>query len=139
MKKLGLFIGIFFIFVVGANAQAKNPVANCVVPTGFVCITQEAANNAASAIKQNVALLEEITGLKAEIETHRQNELQLIKSAQDNDAKASAQMQKDEAEIARLTGELTSKDAELTRNTAIIDVLLKSVRKKCMPFSLCIN
>lgn len=44
-----------------------------------------------------------------------------------------------QTELAKTTGELTAQQQMTVRLSAIIDITLKHTRKKCLPFSVCIN
>lgn len=44
-----------------------------------------------------------------------------------------------QTELAKTTGELTAQQAMVVRLSAVLDLALKNTRKKCLPFSVCIN
>ena len=115
MKKC-LFIAIFSV---AAVVQAAAQSSSC--PVGFVCISPEAARKAltdSDTVKaQSVELAAKdiaIADLQKELNTMR-------------------------IELSKAVGEKTGSEQMVVRLTAIIDVLLKSTKKKCMPLSVCIN
>jgi len=44
-----------------------------------------------------------------------------------------------QTELAKTTGELTAQQQMVVRLSAVLDLALKNTRKKCLPFSVCIN
>lgn len=118
---------LILIFVSTAFSQ----VPNC--PTGYVCLTQEAAQKARDlAIEaQKVPVLEE--ALKEKDKTIKD----IQDTAQKNEADLKAAINKTNAELAEKTGQLIAKEAEIVRLSAWFDIAMKNSRKKCMPFSVC--
>jgi hypothetical protein len=110
-KLLFTILFISLVFVVGANAQ------EC--PQDKVCISREAAIKAVENADKVIALEADIKAKETAIAQFR-DELNKIR-----------------IEFASVSGENTALKQYAVSDRAIIDLLLKSVKKKCMPFSVC--
>lgn len=100
---------------IAANAQ------NVPCPADKVCISVEQARQAlidADAVKAQAAELAALKQAKVDLE---------------------AEINRLRVELARIMGEKTGADQQVVRMTAIIDVLLKNQKKRCLPFSICIG
>lgn len=113
MRKLILCLSILFVWG-SANAQSE-------CPATLVCISPEAARKAlqdSDTVKAQSAELAAkdiaISDFRAEITTLK-------------------------IELAKMSGDKTGAEQMIVRLTAIVDILLKSTKKKCMPLSICIN
>lgn len=126
---------IIFIFVLSVVSQAQCPV----MPSGFVCLSQQAANVAAenarelAATKDKVAIVE--AGMIEKDKILADTKAEDLKSI--NDLKAA--LTKTQTNLGTATGQLIGAEAMNVRLTAIVDVLLKNTRAKCLPFSVCIG
>lgn len=102
-----------------------------------VCISQEAAQKAVENAKL-IPVLEEKIQIQDQALAEKDKSIKEIQDvARKNQDDLEARLKATEIELARLSGQLTAKEAEATRNLALIDVLLKSTKKKCLPFSVC--
>lgn len=113
MRKVFLLTILSLVFVFTAHAQS-----DC--PAGKVCLSPEAARKAL----QDSDLVE---AQKAEIKVKD--------DAIDAYKKEIATLR---IELAKAVGEKTGAEQMNVRLTAIVDVLLKGQKKKCMPFSVCL-
>lgn len=102
------FAAVAFLFCVTPAQDADKP----------ICISRQAAEACAT----NAA---KVTALEAQIVTLEQ--ALKDKDSIINDLKV---------EVALKTGQIISNEQTLAQNRAIIEVLLKNTRKKCMPFSI---
>lgn len=120
MKKLFTILltsAICFFLTQAANAQtttADYPAC----PSGLVCITRQAALKALQDADKVTALETEAKALKAAIEEMRE----LLNKAR--------------VEFAAVSGENTALKQNAVSDRAIIELLLKNSKKKCMPFSI---
>lgn len=112
MKKL-----LFILFLFAGTAYSQSECAN--TPEKCVLITREAAVTAlqnADKVKalesENLTLTEALNGLKAELNKMR-------------------------VEYAEKAGENTALKQNSVSDRAIIEILLKGQRKKCMPLTIC--
>jgi len=112
MKRILLLIGVVLFLSVGAYSQTQ-------CPENMVCISPAAARKALVDADTVKAQAEQIKALE-----------QAVKDAQDNTHKMAI-------EFAKVSGELTATKQNAISDRAIIDLLLKSAKKKCMPFSVC--
>lgn len=131
MKKVLLSVVFSLILVTGIGAQ----VADC--PVGFVCISQAAANKAAENARELEAQKEKIKVLEDALVQERKSteEFKVVNAKNVSDLTL---LNNDlTVKLAQATGQLIEKDATITRQTAILEVLVKNTRKKCMPFSVC--
>jgi hypothetical protein len=116
MKNLCFIIIFLFAGVIGIKAQ-DIPTAQC--PSDMVCISRQAAQKA-------VENAETVKAQSIQIETLKQ-------AVQDEKDVAN----KLKIEYAETKGELTAVKQNAVSDRAIIDLLLKSVKKKCLPLSIC--
>ena len=103
-----------------ATAQ-NNPCANVPMPGETVCITRQDLIRFLQTDDEN-------TALKAENDA--------VKKAAEDLKKEIYRLQ---TELAKTTGELTAQQQMVVRLSAVLDLALKNTRKKCLPFSVCIN
>jgi len=129
-------LAVYFTFTISANAQS--PCAGVVMPAGTLCITQAAGNAAAENKRELDATKEKVTVL-TEALTEKDKIIESVKSnASKNEADLKAALTNTQTELAVKTGQLIGAEASNVRNLAIIDLLLKQTRKKCLPFSICL-
>lgn len=127
------------LFLTGSVAvRSQSPCDGVQMPAGTLCISQAAGNVAAEnkreldATKQKVIVLESALADKDKL-------IAEIKAVGvKNQADLTAALHKTEVELATKTGQLIGAEAANVRSLAIIDVLLKGQKKKCMPFSVCL-
>lgn len=105
---------LFFLFAITASAQCPE------MPPGFLCVTREAAQAGLEAGDKAKALEVE---LKARDEAHK-TVVQAL-----NDMRI---------EFARVSGENTALKQNAVSDRAIMEILLKNTKKKCLPFALCV-
>lgn len=111
---------ILFAFSVSAQtATPDTPNAEC--PADKVCISREAAIKAVETSKERDALKEQLKSEQQAVEDMRKelNEMRV--------------------KFAAASGELSGLKQNAVQDRAIIEVLLKSQKKKCLPFSVCIG
>lgn len=127
MKKLILTFGFLFLFSLPALAQQ----ATCpVMPKGFICLTQEAANKAAEDKRVRTAQEVEIVELKASVQTEKDNVVKAKQTGIDNQAKLEAQLHDTDVKLGEKTGALTQCQAGSVRDSAMIEFLVKNQRSK---------
>jgi hypothetical protein len=109
-----LFVAIaYFMLTLAASAQAPD------CPAGYVCITRQAAIESLQRDDHAKAVEAENMVLKQAVEDHKKIETDL------------------KIELAKTVGTLTGSQQNEVANRAIIELLLKSIKKKCMPLSVC--
>lgn len=113
------FIRLLSILTV-ALLLAYHASAQTECPKTLVCITVEQARQ---------ALIDSDT-VKAQA-----IEIKALKDARELDK---AELQNLRIELAKIMGDKTGAEQMVVRLTAIVDVLLKGQKKKCMPFSVCL-
>lgn len=129
------------LFAIGCICLAFTAIGNAqsACPQDLVCLTRPEANVAASNAREVVALRKEVEVLKDGL-TQKDESIRQLKEANDkNTADLKNQLNKVTVDYATAQGQLIGAEATVTRQTAIIDVLLKYTRKKCLPLSVCIN
>lgn len=104
-----------------ATTAQNNPCANVSMPQDAVCVTRQDLIRFLQTDDQN-------TALKAENDA--------VKKAAEDLKKEIYRLQ---TELAKTTGELTAQQQMVVRLSAVLDLALKNTRKKCLPFSVCIN
>jgi len=117
MKWLALFAALV-VFAVSASAQAPST-TDC--PANMVCLPVETARKALAEAAEASALKTEKAVLLQAIEDYKK----LIAEAK--------------IELAKTVGEKTQLEASLVRYNAILDILIKGQKKRCLPFSVCIG
>lgn len=118
-------IAVLFLFAIGARAQ------QCpVMPVGFLCITQEAANAAAANARELVATKEKAAVLEAALAEKDKNTDEIREAARKNEAELKDRLHQTEVELANKTGQLIGAEASITRCLAVQEVLLKFARPK---------
>lgn len=122
-RTIGLSV---IILAAGVAASAQCPV----MPQGFICLSQSAANVAAANARENVALKDKIAVLEAGL-TEKDKSIQELKDVnQKNVLDLTGQLNKVTADWAFEKGKNTSLEADKVLWTAVIDVLIKNSRKK---------
>jgi len=99
----------------------NSPCANVPMPGETVCITRQDLIRFLQTDDENTAL----------------------KAANKDIKQAAEELKKEiyrlQTELAKTTGELTAQQQMTVRLSAVLDLALKNTRKKCLPFSVCIN
>lgn len=135
-RKLSIIIiSLLFIFIF--SKQSFSQTVQC--PQGYICLTQQEANVARDNALELKAVKEKIIVLTNALDEKDKSINELKSTAQKNEADLKDALHKTEIELATTKGQLIGSEAEKTRLTAIIDFMLKNGRKKCQPFSVCIN
>lgn len=122
---------------VSVSAQTGSPCDGVIMPAGAVCISQATANAAVAnkreldATKLKIEALED--ALKAKDGIIADNK----RTASQNEADLKAALTNTAIDLATTKGQLIGAEANSTRQLAIIDLLLKGQKKKCLPFSIC--
>lgn len=117
MKKLGVVIIFVFAAVIGVRAQDAEPVTPC--PADKVCISRQAALKAVADADKVIAL-----------ETESKAKDQAIADIRDA-------LNKMRIEFAEKAGENTALRQNDVSNRAIIDLLLKNTKKRCILSPFC--
>lgn len=124
----GYTLLVYLAFTISANAQSL--CSGIVMPAGTICVSQAAANAAAENKRELDATKEKVTVLTDAL-TEKDKIIESVRStANKNEADLKASLTKTEIELATKTGQLIGSEAMNVRQTAIIDILLKSVRPK---------
>lgn len=118
-----LLIAILFILMASALPTLSQTV-EC--PQGYVCITQEAAKKA----RDNALEVQKIPVLEDALKSKDESIAELKATNDRNVADLKEALKKTEIELARITGQLTARESEVVRQTAIIEALVKMVRPK---------
>ena len=133
--------GIFLVIIClgfGAAVSAQCPPKEQ-MPAGTVCITQEAANVSAANVRELAATKEKIIvlqdGLIARDKTIAENKV----TADKNEADLKAQLHKTEVDLALKTGMLIKAEQQHNDDQAEKKQLIDKIRKRCSPFSICVN
>lgn len=125
MKRLIIVLGFVFTFSIGGYSQCPT------MPTGFLCITQAAGNQAAEDRRVRKVLEEEVVpGLKASVAEEKDNVVKAQKTGADNQAKLEAQIHKTDVDLAEKTGQLIKCEAFAVRDASMIEFLVKNQRSK---------
>lgn len=104
-----------------ATTAQNNPCANVSMPQDAVCVTRQDLIRFLQTDDQNTALKAENDAVKKAAEDLKKEIYRL------------------HTELAKTTGELTAQQQMVVRLSAVLDLALKNTRKKCLPFSVCIN
>ena len=112
MKKL--IITTLLVFSAGYTTLAQT---EC--PVDRICITRESALKA----------LQDSDTVKAQ-----EAQIAVLKTATDD---LKAEIGRLKIELAEKVGQLTTTQQNAVSDRAIIEILLKSAKKKCLPFSVC--
>lgn len=118
MRQIGTLV--FLLLASGGIAFSQDQPQQAECPPGMACLTREAAVKALQAGDRAEALEKEVEVKDAAIEQLRAEIFRL------------------QRELAVMSGEKTGHEQMVVRLTAIVDVLLKGQKKKCMPFSVCL-
>lgn len=106
-----------FLVALGAFASSAQGQTEC--PADKVCISREAALKALADADRVKALESEILVKDKAIEDFRD------------------ELNKMRIEFARVSGEATALKSNAVRDAALIELLLKYTKKKCLPLSIC--
>jgi len=126
-------LGVFALIYAGlamSPAAAQSPCAGVTMPRGAVCISQAAANAAAQLAREAAAKDEKIKVLEAALTAKDQIIDDNKATASKNEQDLKAALHKTEVDLSLKTGQIISCEANQTRQLAVIDVLLKTVRPK---------
>lgn len=127
MKKVILLIGLILIFGLSINAQtAKCPV----MPKGFLCITQEAGNEAVQNNRELIAKDAKIVILEQGLKTKDEEIVAVQRVAADNQAKLIDQIHSTETSAAQVNGQLIECKARQTLDAVLVEYLVKNQRSK---------
>lgn len=119
-----IVVAIFLLFA-SSSLQAQT---QC--PSGMVCISQAAANQAAENARELSATKAKITTLTEALAEKDKIIADVRATASKNEADLKEALTKTQTELATKTGQLIGCEANSTRQLAVIDVLLKNVRPK---------
>lgn len=127
------------IFVATAIVTVgQSPCDGVVMPAGTVCVSQATAN-AAAANKLELDATKNKVNVLTEALTEKDKIIADVRAnATKNEADLKAALTNTQTELAAKTGQLVGAEASNVRSLAIIDLLLKQTRKKCLPFSICL-
>lgn len=121
--RLSIILGVLFV---ASNVGAQCPV----MPKGFICISQDAANVAVANSRENVVLKEKVTVLEAGL-AEKDKSIQELKDVnQKNVLDLTGQLNKVTADWAFEKGKNTSLEADKVLWAAVIEVLVKNSRQK---------
>jgi hypothetical protein len=109
MKKFIILIGLFFVFTLGAKAQTA-------CPPDLVCIPKATAEHFLKVDDENKAL-------KAQVST-LQNSFEVAKT----------ELHNTQIDLAKASTKATELEIQRTRDSALIEVLVKMVRPKKVGF-----
>ena len=127
MNKLLITLG--FVFLFSASMFAQQP--KCpVMPAGFLCITQEAGNQAKQDKIDNSLLKEKIAVLEAGMLEKDKSIAQIQKTADENTKKLEGTIHDGDVKLAEKTGQLIKCEAFAVRDAALIEYLVKNQRSK---------
>lgn len=104
-----------------ATTAQNNPCASVSMPQDTACVTRQDLIRFLQTDDQNTALKAENDAVKKAVEDLKKEIYRL------------------QTELAKTTGELTAQQQMVVRLSAVLDLALKNTRKKCLPFSVCIN
>lgn len=121
-----VFIITFLLCVYAVNISAQCPV----MPQGTVCLTQAEMNKAASNALTVLAQDKEIAVLKTQLAQKDISIKQAQDTAKQNEADLKAQNLKLAVDYATAQGQLIGANAEIVRQSATIEFLLKNGRVK---------
>lgn len=123
-----IFITAFLLILcpVAAFCQSACPS----MPAGTVCISQEAANVAAANARELAATRGKIAVLEEAVKQKDANAEELKDANAKNVADLKDALSKTQIELAAKTGQLIGAEAEKTRMSAMIELLLKYARPK---------
>jgi hypothetical protein len=122
-----LFIPLLLILApLYVFSQPKCPV----MPTGLLCISQEAGNRAGELARENPALKEKIAVLEQAIIDKQKNYDELKAVKEQNERDLIQANHKTEVQLASATGQIIQLEADKVRWTAVIDILIKNSRQK---------
>lgn len=121
-----LLIVLTFVSALSVNAQVT--ASPC--PLGLVCISQMAANQAAANARELEATKQKVAVLEIALTEKDKSIQELTELNRQNTAALTDRLHKTEIELASTKGQLIGAEAQVTRQTAIIDLLLKYARPK---------
>ena len=109
-----------------------------VMPNGLLCVTQAAGNRAAELAHENPALQAKIVVLENALLEKDKSIKELKDTGRINVDELKKTIHTAEVKLATAAGQIIELEADKVRWTAVIDVLVKGQKKKCMPFSVCL-
>lgn len=123
-----ILLTIVFVLAAAAISFAQEAVYQC--PPNLVCISQAAANKAAENARELAAQKEKAAVLENALREKDKSIEELKQTNASNVGDLKEALRKTEIELARLSGQLTARESEVVRQSAIITALLPMVRKK---------
>jgi septal ring factor EnvC (AmiA/AmiB activator) len=115
---------ISFVAIGAISAQAQE------CPSGFVCITQEVANKAASVAKELAAAKEQIAARDEAIKARDLSIKEIQEQRDKSVADLTTRLHSTELKLAETTGTLIGVEKQNVEQRAIIQALLPMVKKK---------
>lgn len=131
MRAIARKVFVVIIMLTGAGVATAQ-----VCPQGMVCLSQEAANVAASNAREVVALRQVKAELEGAIDLERKNSAEIKATAQKNEIDLRERIITTQVAHATAVGELVGARAEIVRLTAMNEFLNKNGRKKCGTLTL---
>lgn len=133
------FLTLTAIILFSALAASAQTAAPC-PPEYTVCLTKEQANENAAKLRERLAMIDvQIPELRAQVLTEKQNRLTAQETAQKNEIDLRDALIKTQIALGEKTGELIGAEAAVVRLTAENQFLITKVRKKCLPFAVCLG
>lgn len=140
MKILTLTAIILFSALAGAAQTPSEVPSTSVCPPEYtVCLSQTQANDTAAKLRERLALIDQVAALQAQVLAEKQNVLTAKETAQQNEIDLRDALIKTQIALGEKTGELIGAEAAVVRLTAENQFLITKVRKKCMPFAVCLG
>lgn len=122
-RTIGLSVIVFGLSI-AASGQCP------VMPDGFICISQAAANVAAANSRENTALKEKVVVLEEGLKEKDKSIQELKDTNQKNVLDLTNQLSKVTAEAAFEKGQVTQCNADKVLWSAVIPVLVQNTRQK---------
>lgn len=122
------FVAIIILLLVACHSFAGAQTVDC--PAGFVCISQQAANVAASNARELEATKAKVTVLEDGLKAKDVSIAELQELNRKNVADLTERIHKTEIELATKTGQLIGCEAQNVEQRAIIQAFLPMLRKK---------
>jgi hypothetical protein len=126
MKPILITLFLLILAPLAAYSQAKCPP----MPSGTICLSQAAANAAASNARELAASRAEIEILKQALTEKDKSITELRLAGNQNVADLTKALTDTQVKLAQKTGELIGSDAERTRLIAMLEMALKNTKKK---------
>lgn len=131
-----ILLAIILFSAFAASAQTAAP---CPTPDYVLCLNQTQANETAAKLRERLALIDQVAALQAQVLAEKQNVLTAKETAQKNEIDLRDALIKTQISLGEKTGELIGAEAAVVRLTAENQFLITKVRKKCLPFAVCIG